>query len=167
MLASFIWTVMHPYGWPKYKWYYLYSCRNFPFFFPVWHSEGKTRRILLGFEQKRLYPLMIINRIIVTFGENANMRWEKIIIICFLACHWCIKHNKLFQYYHFYTWCYWVSLNDLSSIINIVIMFHIYQQGKTGVSFWSVFLGAGISFQILAPTLEKALFWISSLDFLI
>ena len=75
------------YGWPEYKWYYLYSCRNFLFFFPVWHSEGKTRRILLGFEQKRLYPLM--NRIIVTFGENANMRWEKIIIICFLACHWC------------------------------------------------------------------------------
>ena len=26
---------------------------------------------------------------------------------------------------------------------------------------------AGISFQILASTLEKALFWISSLDFLI
>ena len=46
-------------------------------------------------------------------------------------------------------------------------MFHRYQQGKTGVSFWSVFLGAGISFQILAPTLEKALFWISSLDVLI
>ena len=152
MLASFIWTVMHPYGWPEYKWYYLYSCRNFLFFFPVWHSEGKTRRILLGFEQKRLYPLMIMNRIIVTFGENANMRWEKIIIICFLACHWCIKHNKnnnkLFQYYHFCTWCYWVSLNDLKFYfqsrgnlgnISIVIMFHRYQQGKTGVSFWSVF----------------------------
>ena len=52
---------------------------------------------------------------------------------------------------------------------NVVIIFHRlgYQQGKTGVSFWSVFLGAGISFQILAPTLEKALFSISSLDFLI
>ena len=155
MLASFIWTVMHPYGSPEYKWFYLYSCRNFLFLFPVWHSEGKTRRILLGFEQKRLYPLM--NRIIVTFGENANTRWEKIIIICFLACHWCIKHNKnnnkLFQYYHFYTWCYWVSLNDLrwllSSIfraeviweisILIDIRFHRYQQGKTRVSFCSVF----------------------------
>ena len=116
----------HPYGWSEYKWYYLYSCRNFLFFFPVWHSEGKTRRILLGFEQKRLYPLM--NRIIVTFGENANMRWEKIIIICFLACHWCIKHNKnnkLFQYYHFYTWCYWASLNDLSSIFRAEVIWEI------------------------------------------
>ena len=46
-------------------------------------------------------------------------------------------------------------------------MFHRYQQGKTGVSFSSVFLGAGISFQILGPALEKALFRISSLDFLI
>ena len=105
----------------------LYSRRNFLFFFPVWHSEGKTRRILLGFEQKRLYPLM--NRIIVTFGENANMRWEKIIIICFLACHWCVKHNKnnnkLFQYYHFYTWCYWVSLNDLSSIFRAEVIWEI------------------------------------------
>ena len=70
----------------------MYSCRNFLFFFPVWHSEGKTRCILLGFAQKRLYPLM--NRIIVTLGENANMRWEKIIIIRFRACYWYIKHNK-------------------------------------------------------------------------
>ena len=138
MLASFIWIVMHPYGSPEYEWCYLYSFRNFLFFFPVWHNEGKTRRILLGFEQKRLYPLM--NRIIVTFGENANMRWGKIIIIRFLACHWCIKHNKndnkLFEYYHFYTWCYpskfeWLkfyfqSRGNLGNI-NIVIMFHRYR----------------------------------------
>ena len=35
------------------------------------------------------------------------------------------------------------------------------------VFFESSLNDAGISFQILAPTLEKALFWISNLDFLL
>ena len=35
------------------------------------------------------------------------------------------------------------------------------------VLFGSSLNDAGISFQILAPSLQKALFWISSLDFLI
>ena len=46
-----------------------------------------------------------------------------------------------------------------------------YQQGKTLSFVLKCFFGelsygndAGISFQILAPTLEKALFWISSPD---
>ena len=119
--------LMHPYGWPEYKWYYLYSCRNFLFFFPVWHSEGKTRRILLGFEQKRLYPLM--NRIMVTFGENANMRWEKIIIICFLVCHWCINTTKTTTSYFSITisthGVTGVSFNDLTSIFRAEVICEI------------------------------------------
>ena len=53
-------------------------------------------------------------------------------------------------------------------IWDIVIMFLKNIKKERGefrleVFFWR----AGISFQILAPTLEKALVWISSLDFLI
>ena len=64
-----------------------------------------------------------------------------------------------------------ISRGNLGNI-NIFIMFYWdINKEKTEVSFGSVFLelslnDAGISFQILAPTLEKTLFWRSSLDFL-
>ena len=63
-----------------------------------------------------------------------------------------------------------ISRGNLGNI-NIVIMFYQdINKEKTEVSkrFWELSLNdAGISFQILPPTLKKALFWISSLDFLI
>ena len=57
--------------------------------------------------------------------------------------------------------------------INIVIMFFRISTRKRlkfrfETFFWELSLNdAGSSFQILAPTLEKTLFWKSSLDFLI
>ena len=56
--------------------------------------------------------------------------------------------------------------------INIVIMFFRISTRKRlkfrfETFFWELSLNdAGSSFQILAPTLEKTLFWKSSLDFL-
>ena len=100
------------------------------------------------------------------------MRWEKIIIICFLACHWRIKHNKnnkkLFQYYHFYTWCFWVSLNDLSSIFRAEVIWeisiyshHVRVSQISTTKDWSFvlkrFVGAGFS----SYSWKSSLFWIS------
>ena len=66
-------------------------------------------------------------------------------------------------------------MNEKSSIFRaeVILEISIYSHDVSQISTrkdWSFvlkrFLGAGISFQSLAPTLEKALFWISSLDFL-
>ena len=67
--------------------------------------------------------------IIVTFGENANMRWEKIIIICFLACHWCINTTKTTTSYFSITISIHgvtgVSFNDLTSIFRAEVICEI------------------------------------------
>ena len=73
---------MHPYGW-------YYSCRNFLFFFPVWHSEGKTRGILAGLNENAFTRWWIAvwsshSGKIPTWGEKRLSSF-----VSSIACYWC------------------------------------------------------------------------------
>ena len=75
-------SIMHPYGW-------YYSCRNFLFFFPVWHSEGKTRGILAGLNENAFTRWWIAvwsshSGKIPTWGEKRLSSF-----VSSIACYWC------------------------------------------------------------------------------
>ena len=67
--------------WSEYKW--CYSCGNFIFLFPVWQSEGKPRRILVGFWIKTPLPVDESYNF-HPWGKSQHEVRKDYIVVCFL-----------------------------------------------------------------------------------